>query len=370
MKQLSLAESEFVKKPKATRRQVFLAEMDCVVPWARLRALIEPHYPKVGAKGGRPPKPLETMLRIHFMQQWFALSDPAMEEALHDMPVMRAFAGLDAGVDAIPDETTILNFRHLLEGNGLAAAIFAEVNGLLAERGLLLRQGTLVDATLIAAPSSTKNQEGKRDPEMSQTKKGNQWYFGMKAHIGVDADSGLVHTVVGTTAKVSDMAMFDACLHGTEERVAADRGYDYPKLRDFLAERCVADYIGIKTKPGRPLGLGAAPESSDRQYSRQMRASLPRGQAPIRLRQSALSRLGQEHRAVDDAVCAVEPVDGTANIVGHGRGAPMKGQTKINGGRRSQKQHRTSRQIASYSSFVASTPVSSLRTLYSAGLFR
>lgn len=257
MKQLSLAESEFVKKPKATRRQVFLAEMDCVVPWARLRALIEPHYPKVGAKGGRPPKPLETMLRIHFMQQWFALSDPAMEEALHDMPVMRAFAGLDAGVDAIPDETTILNFRHLLEGNGLAAAIFAEVNGLLAERGLLLRQGTLVDATLIAAPSSTKNQEGKRDPEMSQTKKGNQWYFGMKAHIGVDADSGLVHTVVGTTAKVSDMAMFDACLHGTEERVAADRGYDYPKLRDFLAERCVADYIGIKTKPGRPLSAWA-----------------------------------------------------------------------------------------------------------------
>lgn len=257
MKQLSLAESEFVKKPKATRRQMFLADMDRVVPWARLLALIEPHYPKVGAKGGRPPKPLETMLRIHFMQQWFALSDPAMEEALHDMPVMRAFAGLDAGVDAIPDETTILNFRHLLEGKGLASAIFAEVNGLLAERGLLLRQGTLVDATLIAAPSSTKNREGKRDPEMSQTKKGNQWYFGMKAHIGVDADSGLVHTVVGTTAKVSDMAMFDACLHGDEERVAADRGYDYPRLREALAERCVADYIGIKTKPGRPLSAWA-----------------------------------------------------------------------------------------------------------------
>jgi IS5 family transposase len=257
MKQLSLAESEFVKKPKATRRQVFLAEMDRVVPWARLCALIEPHYPKVGAKGGRPPKPLETMLRIHFMQQWFALSDPAMEEALHDMPVMRSFAGLDAGVDAIPDETTILNFRHLLEAKGLAVALFAEVNGLLAEKGLLLRQGTLVDATLIAAPSSTKNREGKRDPEMSQTKKGNQWYFGMKAHIGVDADSGLVHTVVGTTAKVSDMAMFGACLHGEEERVAADRGYDYPKLRDSLAERCVADYIGIKTKPGRPLSAWA-----------------------------------------------------------------------------------------------------------------
>lgn len=257
MKQRSLAESEFVKKPKATRRQVFLAEMDRVVPWARLLALIEPHYPKVGAKGGRPPKPLETMLRIHFMQQWFVLSDPAMEDALNDMPVMRAFAGLDAGVDAIPDETTILNFRHLLEARGLAEALFAEINGLLAERSLLLRQGTLVDTMLIAAPSSTKNRECKRDREMSQTKKGSQRYFGIKAHIGVDADSGLVHTVAGTTAKVSDMAMFDACLHGDEGRVAADQGYDYPALREAAAERCVADYIGIKTKPGRPLSAWA-----------------------------------------------------------------------------------------------------------------
>lgn len=258
MKQLSLAESGFVKKPKVTRRQVFLAEMERVVPWARLVALIEPHYPRVGTQGGRPPMPLETMLRIHFMQQWFALSDPAMEEALHDMPVMRAFAGLDAGVDAIPDETTILNFRHLLEAHGLAEAVFAEVNRLLAEKGLLLRQGTLVDATLIAAPSSTKNREGQRDPEMSQTKKGNQWYFGMKAHIGVDADSGLVHTVVGTTAKVPDMAMFETCLHGDEERVAADRGYDYPRLRAYLGERGVADYIAHKAKPGRPLCAWAA----------------------------------------------------------------------------------------------------------------
>lgn len=253
MKQLSLTESGFVKKPKATRRQIFLADMDRVVPWARLCGLIEPHYPKVGAKGGRPPKPLQMMLRIHFMQQWFALSDPGMEEVLHDMPVMRTFAGIDAGEDAIPDETTILNFRHLLEAKGLAESIFAEVNALLTERGLLLRQGTLVDATLIAAPSSTKNADGKRDPEMTQTKKGKVWHFGMKAHIGVDADSGLVHTVIGTTAKVADMAMFEACLHGEEERVGADRGYDYPRLREHLADHGVEDWIAVKKKPGHPL---------------------------------------------------------------------------------------------------------------------
>lgn len=258
MKQLSLAESSYVKKPKATRRQVFLTEMERVVPWSRLQALIEPHYPKAGAKGGRPPKPLATMLRIHFMQQWFALSDPGMEEALHDMPVMRAFAGIDAGEDAIPDESTILNFRHLLEAHGLSAALFAEVTALLAEQGLLLRQGTLVDATLIAAPSSTKNAEGQRDPEMSQTKKGNTWHFGMKAHIGVDADSGLVHTLIGTTAKVADMAMFEACLHGDEERASADRGYDYPALHAHLAEQGVEDWIALKKKPGHRLSAWVA----------------------------------------------------------------------------------------------------------------
>ncbi len=214
MKKMSLTESGFVKKPKATRRQIFLGDMDRVVPRSRLYALIEPHYPKVGAKSGHPPTPLQMMLRIHFMQQWFALSDPGMEEALHDMPVMRAFAGIDVGEDAIPDETTFLNFRHLLEARGLAEALFGEVNALLTERGLLLRQGTLDDATLIAAPSSTKNADGKCDPEMTQTKKSNVWHFGMKAHIGVDPDSGLVHTVIGTTAKVADMVMFEACLHG------------------------------------------------------------------------------------------------------------------------------------------------------------
>lgn len=196
MKQTSLAEAEFVRKPKSTRRQLFLEEMEKVVPWDKLYGLVEPHYPKVGLKGGRPAKPLPTMLRIHLMQHCFNLSDPGMEEALHDIPVMRHFAGIDAGEDVIPDEATILKFRHLLEKHKLQEAIFSAVNEHLAGKGLLLRQGTLVDATLIAAPSSTKNAEGKRDPEMHQTKKGNQWHFGMKAHIGVDAESGLVHTVI------------------------------------------------------------------------------------------------------------------------------------------------------------------------------
>ena len=187
MKQMSFAASEYVKKPKQTRKERFLQEMEAVVPWTRLLAVIEPYYPKAG--NGRRPYELPTMLRIHFMQQWFGYSDAAMEEALHDVPLLRRFADLDAGVDTLPDETTILNFRHLLERNGLSKQIFAEVNGLLIEQGLLLREGTTVDATLIAAPPSTKNREGKRDPAMTQTKKGNQWYFGMKAHIGFPEES-------------------------------------------------------------------------------------------------------------------------------------------------------------------------------------
>ena len=251
MKQLSLAATDFVKKPKQTRREKFLLEMEAVVPWARLLAIIEPVYPKAG--NGRRPYELSTMLRIHFMQQWFNYSDAAMEEALHDIPLLRRFAGLDAGSDTLPDETTILNFRHLLQTHRLSTRLFAEVNALLTEKGLLLREGTTVDATLIAAPPSTKNQDRQRDPEMTQTKKGNQWYFGMKAHIGVDDQSGLVHTVVGTTAKVSDMSQFDELLHGDEIRVSADRGYDYPQIHAQLEENLIEDWVARKAKPGKSL---------------------------------------------------------------------------------------------------------------------
>jgi IS5 family transposase len=208
---------------KRTRKREFLDEMRRVVPWSRLIALIEPHYPK--GKTGRPPFPVATMLQIHFMQQWFGLSDPAMEEALYDVPLYREFAGLDEGMTRLPDESTILRFRHLLETHGLAAQMLALVNEILSEKGLMLKAGSAVDATLISAPSSTKNGTGKRDPEMHQTKKGNQWYFGMKAHIGVDAASGLVHTVIGTAANVHDINAAEALLHGQERDVYADAGY-------------------------------------------------------------------------------------------------------------------------------------------------
>ena len=207
---------------RRTRKAVFLDEMNLVVPWSELLALIAPHAPR--AKTGRPPFELETMLRIHFVQQWFGLSDLAMEEALFETALYREFVGLSS-VERIPDRVSILRFRHLLEEHHLAERILATVNATLTDKGLMLRQGTVVDATLIAAPSSTKNSTGTRDPEMHQTKKGNQWHFGMKAHIGVDADSGLVHTVVGTAANVNDVTQASKLVHGEETDVFADAGY-------------------------------------------------------------------------------------------------------------------------------------------------
>ena len=208
---------------KKTRKREFLDQMTQVVPWKDLVALIEPHYPK--GKTGRPPMGVEVMLRVHLLQQWFGLSDPAMEEALHDVPVYREFAGLEGAMRRLPDESTILRFRHLLEKHNLGDAILATVNAILQRQGMLLKTGTVVDATLIAAPSSTKNASGERDPEMHQTKKGNQWYFGMKAHIGADAESGLVHTVIGTAANVNDVTQGHGLLHGGEDVVFADAGY-------------------------------------------------------------------------------------------------------------------------------------------------
>ena len=226
MKQISLATTGFELVTKRTRKRVFLEEMNVVVPWRQLVKLIEQFAPSgTGNKGGRPSFAVETMLRIHFLQQWFGLSDPAMEEALHDVSLYCEFARLDPGAMRLPDETTILRFRHLLEDNNLSLQLLATINATLAAKGLMLKTGTVVDATLIAAPSSTKNSTGERDPEMRQTKKGNQWHFGMKAHIGVDADSGLVHTVIGTAANVNDVTQGHGLLHGEETVVFADAGY-------------------------------------------------------------------------------------------------------------------------------------------------
>jgi len=220
MKQLGLGLNLSTKK---TRKREFLGEMERVVPWAALVQIVEPHCPR--AKTGRPPMPVETMLRIHYLQQWFGLSDPAMEEALHDVPLYREFAKLGDARARLPDETTILRFRHLLERHNLAPDMLRLVNDLLLAKGLMLRTGTAVDATLISAPSSTKNADGERDPEMKQTKKGNNWYFGMKAHIGVDAASGLVHTVVGTAANINDLNVAGQLLHGEEQAAFGDAGY-------------------------------------------------------------------------------------------------------------------------------------------------
>ena len=240
---------------KRTRKREFLVQMERVVPWQALVALVAPYAPE--GRRGRPPFSVETMLRIHFMQQWFTLSDPAMEEALHDMPLFRDFAGLGGWSARLPDETTLLRFRHLLEQHKLAPEILATVNDLLRHKGLMLRVGTVVDATLIAAPSSTKNKSGERDPQMHQSKKGNQWYFGMKAHIGADAESGLVHTVRGTSGNVNDVVQANALLHGQETEAFGDAGYQgaekradaKPKVRWNIAMRPGKRAALDKTKP-------------------------------------------------------------------------------------------------------------------------
>ncbi len=244
MDQLSFSDAEYSGKRKQTRREKFLAEMEQVVPWSRLEGLIEPHYPKAG--NGRHPYPLSTMVRIYCLQQWYNLSDPGAEDALYEITPMRCFARLSLGRGRIPDESTILQFRHLLEKHQLTESIFAEINAHLRDKGLLLREGTLVDATIIDAPSSTKNKERKRDPQMHQTRKGNQWYFGMKAHIGVDVESGLVHSLTGTAANVSDISETHNLLHGDEELAFADAGYTGIDQREEMKDCKATWHVAMK----------------------------------------------------------------------------------------------------------------------------
>src|SRR5258708_9056347 len=222
MSQMSFGDAEYAGKRKRTRRETFLAEREQVVPWLALEALLDPIYPKAGR--GRHPYALQTMLRIHLMQNWFGYSDPAMEEALYEIAPVRQFARLSL-TRAIPDETTLLHFRHLLEEHDLAPKVLQRVNAHLCNHGLLLKRGSMVDAPIMAAPSSTENAHGARDPAMHQTKKGNQYYFGMKAHIGVDVESGLVHTVTTTAANVADVTQIEAPLHGPERTVHGEDGY-------------------------------------------------------------------------------------------------------------------------------------------------
>jgi IS5 family transposase len=245
MRQTSLAEGSFVKYKKVTRKEQFLNQMDQIIPWKELSKAIEPHYPKPKGSGRRPVG-IERMLRIHFMQHWFNLSDPGMEEALYDIPAMRDFAGIDLGNEAAPDETTICKFRHLLEKKNLGERLFHLVNAYMRENSLFVSKGTIVDATLIDAPTSTKNKDKQRDPEMHQTRKGNQWYFGMKAHIGVDSQSKLIHSVAVTAANVHDSQLLEDLLHGEETVVWGDSAYSgqtsvirrcSPKARDLTNKK-------------------------------------------------------------------------------------------------------------------------------------
>jgi transposase, IS5 family len=245
MKQQTFAsQSSFEKYGRKSRRELFLDEMEVVVPWSELQALVEPHYPKAG--NGRRPVGLAIMLRTYFMQQWFNLSDPGVEEAFYESATLRRFAGVDLGVAPAPDETTVLRFRHLLEKHDLGGAMLDAVNLHLAAKGIRIETGTIVDATIIHAPSSTKNEKKERDPAMRQTRKGKQWYFGLKAHIGVDAKEGHVHSMATSAANVSDVHMLPDLLHGEERKVWGDGGYQgqtkairqaAPKAQDMTCKR-------------------------------------------------------------------------------------------------------------------------------------
>jgi len=250
---MSMTMTGYFDKGKKTRRELFLAEMEQAVPWARLYALIEPHYPKASPAGGRPPLPLERMFRIYCLQQWYNLSDPGAEEALYDSITMRQFAGVSTDEDVIPDETSILNFRRLLEKHRLTERVLAEINAHLSERGLFVGKGTIVDATIIDAPSSTKNEKKKRDPQMHQTRKGKQWYFGMKVHTGTDADSGLVHTVRATSANVADVNVLGELLHGGEESLHGDSAYHSKELKAQAEASGIEFNVNQRATTSRPL---------------------------------------------------------------------------------------------------------------------
>jgi len=261
MDQLTFSEAEYNQKSRKTRREKFLEQMDELIPWPKLEKKIKRHYPKKGK--GRQPYPLSVMLRIHCMQLFYNLSDPAMEDALYEIESMRRFAGLRL-VESLPDETTILNFRHLLEKHSLGEKLFDEVNRHLKLRGLTLRGGSIVDATIIAAPTSTKNQAGGRDPEMHQVKKGNEWHFGMKMHIGVDDALGLIHSVKTTPGNVHDITQADQLLHGEEKRVWGDAGYQGIEKREEHQDRSVDWLIAMRPSKRRALPEGGEESKSER----------------------------------------------------------------------------------------------------------
>jgi len=258
MHQTSFAQAEYAAKKKTTRRERFLTEMEQVVPWSRLLAVLSPYYyPDSRGKRGRPPIPLKRMLRMYFVQQWYALADEALEDAIYDSQALRNFVGIDLAIESVPDATTLLKFRHLLEKQALTKVIFEQINAHLADKGMLMREGTIVDATIIAAPPSTKNRAKARDPEMHQAKKGNEWHFGMKAHIGVDAASGLVHRLTGTAANVADITESEHLLHGDETDAFADAGYTGVAKREEFKAADVAWHVAEKRGKLKKMEAGS-----------------------------------------------------------------------------------------------------------------
>ncbi len=315
--QSSFSELEYATKKKVTRRDRFLAEMEALVPWSALEAELEASYPAGGGRG-RPPIGLARMLRMYVAQQCFGLSDEGIEDAIYDSQAIRRFVGIDLGREAAPDATTLLKFRRRLENNRLTRRIFEVINAHLAERGLLLREGTVVDATIIAAPPSTKNRERARDPEMHQTRKGKQWYFGMKAHIGVDAASGLVHSLATTPANKSDISQAHRLLHGEEREAFADSAYQGVEKRPEHAESNTRWYVAMKR--GLRKALGDDEEGQDLEFCEQVKAKIrARVEHPFHVLKNRFGHRKTRYRGLAKNEAQLYSLFGLANLVLAGR---------------------------------------------------
>jgi IS5 family transposase len=311
--QTTFSELEYAGKKKRTRRDRFLADIEAVTPWADLVAVIEPFYPK-GEGRGRPPIGVLRMLRMYVAQQCFGLSDEGAEDAIYDSQAIRRFVGIDLAREAAPDATTLLKFRRLLEEKELTASIFTTINAHLAEKGLLMRAGTIVDATLIAAPSSTKNQDGERDPDMHQAKKGNQWHFGMKAHIGVDAESGLTHTVIGTAANVNDVTQAQGLLHGEETDVFGDAGYQGVEKREENQDVPVTWHVAMR--PGKRKALTRSALDELQEWVEQAKASIrAKVEHPFHVVKNLFHHRKTRYRGLDKNSKQLFTLFGLANLV-------------------------------------------------------
>lgn len=308
MDQLSFSDAEYQRKRRKTRREKFLAEMDQLIPWAKLEKKLKKHYHK--GERGRPPYALSIMLRIHCMQVFYNLSDPAMEDALIEIDSMRRFAGLRTS-DRYPDETTILNFRRFLEQHNLSDVVLRTINQHLEEKGMLLREGTIVDATIIDAPSSTKNKEGKRDPEMHQTRKGNQWYHGMKCHIGVDVHTGIIHSLEATAANVHDLTPIASLLHGREQYIFGDSGYTGLDKRQDMKD-CQAR-MEIAMKPGKRRQLDK--DSSDETIERIKAKIRAKVEHPFRLFKCVFGYTKVRYRGLAKNKARLNVMAGLANLI-------------------------------------------------------